>query len=414
MKEMSILKLIHFVRDIVESEEFKEQARTSSKFFTRLRKIHLYDIIYILIVAGAKNLQTEIKEYFEKRGRAVVSRQAFAKAREKVKPEALKELNERVAIKLELNNNPETYKGYRLIAIDGTILDLPNNETLRNEFGYSTNHSDKTFCKSLAIVAYDILNNYALWGEMYRYDDSEKVRMREISDIFVQRESTQNPLFILDRGYPHLELMKKFAENNQKYIMRVSSKSLKEINDIKSEDETIIIKRNNTTVKVRVVNIVLETGTIEKIVTNEFELSVKEIGELYAKRWGIETCYHYLKNIELLECFTGETTFAVKQDFYISLLIMNFAAPVYKVQLEILDDNQGDKKHRYRPSRSQIIYDLKKDYVVFLTAERQSHNILKKYRRLKYIRMFAYLPGKSRERHLEKASSRKTHPKSLL
>ena len=104
MKEMSILKLIHFVRDIIESEEFKEQARTSSKFFTRLRKIHLCDIIYILIVAGAKNMQTEIKEYFEKRGRAIVSRQAFAKAREKVKPEALKELNERVAIKLELNN----------------------------------------------------------------------------------------------------------------------------------------------------------------------------------------------------------------------------------------------------------------------------------------------------------------------
>lgn len=414
MKEMSILKLVHYVKEIVESEEFKERARTSSKFFTRLRKIRLCDIIYILIVSGAKNLQTEIKEYFEKRGRAIVSRQAFAKAREKVNPEAIKELNERVAVKLELNNKPETYKGYRLIAVDGTILDLPNTEALRNHFGCSTNNTEKTYCKSLAMIAYDVLNHYVLWGEMYRYDDSEKIRMREISDIFAQRESTKNPLFILDRGYPHLELMRKFEENNQKYIVRVSRNSLKEINEAKAKDSIVKIKRKDTCLKVRVVNIVLDNGNTEKIVTNENKLTVEEIKELYSKRWGVETCYHYLKNTELLECFTGQTVFAVMQDFYTSLLIINFAAPVYKVQLEILDENQGDKKHRYKPSRSQIIYDLKMDYVVFLTAEKQSHNIFKKYRRFKYIRMFAYLPGKSRERQLDKRSHRKTHPKSLL
>lgn len=73
----------------------------------------------------------------------------------------------------------------------------------------------------------------------------------------------------------------------------------------------------------------------------------EEIVSLYAKRWGVETTYHYLKNIELLECFSGESVTAVLQDFYASVLMLNIAALAYREQADILLEEELINPKKY-------------------------------------------------------------------
>ena len=376
------------------------------------------DIINFMISAGRKNLQTELDLYFEQKGTDGVSRQAFSKARENVNPQAICELNERVSKKLEKTMELKTYQGYRLISVDGTILDLPNNENLKDHFGYASNSTNITHCAALGMVIYDLLNHISLTGELYSYFDSEKKRILEIADRLKERETLKNPLFILDRGYPSFDLMCKFAENNQKYLIRVSRQTLKEISSVNTEDEIVHITRKGKAIQVRVVTITLNTGNVEKIVTNVFEkFDISQIKELYAKRWGIETNYHYIKNVQLLECFTGESVNAILQDFYVSLLIMNIAVPFYKEQKDILNHNQENKTFEYNPSLSELIYKIKIDYMKFLSKKRQSHNLIKEYFRYKNIMKFAYavIPNRTNPRKYSNTyDHRKAHIKKLL
>jgi len=79
-----------------------------------------------------------------------------------------------------------------------------------------------------------------------------------------------------------------------------------------------------TTLKLRFVRVVLNTGEVEVLVTSlldERKYPDAEFQELYHERWQIETFYHILKSRLCLENFTGKTVEAVRQDFHSTLYI---------------------------------------------------------------------------------------------
>lgn len=414
MEKSISLKTLEYIREEINSEEFKEKAKFKKTSFTRNRKMPFCDIMSFMITCGRRSLQKELEIFSEKTKKAKVSRQAFSKARENIKPEAIKELSERVSVNIENDARIKTYKGYRLLAVDGTILDLPNNEKLMEEFGYSNNGTAVKHASALGMVVYDVLNDIALCGELFSYYDSEKKRILEFADIIKGRESTKNPIFILDRGYPSFALFNKFVENSQKFLIRVSSNSLKEINEANEEIQTINITRKGITLQFKVINIVLSSGEREKLVSNlTDEFSVDEIKWLYSKRWRIETNYQYVKYAHMLECFTGESVTAIYQDFYISLLVINIAGTMYMEQKKELDIHSGLTVNTYNPSFSNLIYIIKEKYVKYLTAPKLSKNPLKEYLRYKYIMQYAYadIPNRNRPRKFVCDNHRKSHRK---
>ena len=68
---------------------------------------------------------------------------------------------------------------------------------------------------------------------------------------------------------------------------------------------------------VRVIQIPLTSEGIEILITNlsEAEMEYEAFGELYHKRWGIETKYQELKQKLETENFSGRLVDNVKQDF---------------------------------------------------------------------------------------------------
>jgi len=392
---MSKYRLFSVCRELnatITAESFLTNFKNKLTSFIRTRKMPFCDIIYFILGSSNKSVQAELDEFFDKKGCEGVSRQAFSKSRENIKPEAFIHLNDLLINKFEKEDGEiATYRGYRLFSADGTIIDLPNNEKLRSEFGVSTNGSDKSYAKGLAITAFDVLNKLTIFAHLYRYDDSEKFRIIDIVDGFANLYP--KVIFLLDRGYPSFKLFSKLESNNQKFVIRVSSCALKEINIADKEDQIVTATQNNNTLSLRVVNISLDSGMVEKLVTNLDEtFTISELKELYARRWGIETNYRYLKKKAIVEVFTGETVTAVMQDFHAAILVLNMAAIAEREQEDvlILGDKNKELKYTYHPNKSKIIADIKKNFISLLLAESPLHKLFLDILIYSRVKRYAY------------------------
>ena len=62
------------------------------------------------------------------------TKQAYSKARQNLKPSAFVELND-IILEETYNNDFKTFEGYRLIAIDGSTVELPNTKEMREKYG---------------------------------------------------------------------------------------------------------------------------------------------------------------------------------------------------------------------------------------------------------------------------------------
>jgi hypothetical protein len=424
MKKVSLFQISKALSAKIKEISFIRKARKVPTAFTRSRKMPFCDIISFIISCANKSLQAELDEYFQSKGSESVSRQAFSKKREDLNHEAFIDLNDVLVSTFEDEDGEKAaYRGYRLFSADGTLIDLPNTEKLRERFGYSSNGTDKVYAKGLAITAFDVLNKITVFAELYRYDDSEKRRMLEIADGFA-RLYNEKSIWLLDRGYPSFELFSRFEQNSQNYVVRVSTQSLKEINAASEADQVVEITRNSTSIKVRVANVLLSSGETEKLATNlPSSFTTDDLKELYGKRWGVETNYMFLKCKAFLEVFTGESEAAVLQDFHASILVLNMAAIAEREQEDVLRKNSAvckSGKHegcQYRPNKTKLIRDIKRDFVKLLLCENMAHRVFRQFLLYQNIKRYAFLdvPGRSFKRNfVQGRSCRTTHPKSGL
>jgi len=424
MKKVSLFDVCKSLATTIQSSDFLDKARKCKNSFIRKRKMPICDMMYFMMSCKNRRLQSELDEYFTKKGSDPVTRQAFSTKREYIKHEAFIDLNDVLVRKFE-NEDGEiaTYRGYRLFGVDGTIVDLPNNAELRDYFGFSSNGTDKILAKGLGMTVFDVLNKITLFAELYRCDDSENKRIHSISDRFAELYNEKN-IWLLDRGYPSFNLFKKFEDNKQNYLVRVSSSFLTEVNAANEPDQIVTVTRKSKTIKLRVINIELSSGITEKLVTNVFEdFSVDDFKELYAKRWGIETNYMFLKHKVMVEVFTGESVTAVLQDFHASILILNIAAIAAREQDDILNENNAicasgkNKGCKYRPNKTELIAIIKRDFVKLMLCRNILNRVFKQFLLFRNIKRYAYLdiPNRKsiRNRHF-KNNHRTSHSKSPL
>ena len=127
--------------------------------------------------------------------------------------------------------------GYRLTAIDGTTIELPNTETLRNEFGYAQNqHASVAIARASASCIFDVLNKIVIKSKIYRFETSErKIAMELISEM--KKEPSIKELILFDRGYPSSELISTLIESNIYFVMRLKNNVFKKKINAEKQDE---------------------------------------------------------------------------------------------------------------------------------------------------------------------------------
>jgi hypothetical protein len=122
-----------------------------------------------------------------------------------------------------------------------------------------------------------------------------------------------------------------------------------EADAIDREGKIVVITHGGTTYKVRVLKIRLKTGEEETFLTNlsQEQLPIREAGELYFKRWCIETGYDTPKSKLQLENFSGKTKVAVKQDFYATVFLLNIAFAHASIANDEIASNDKGKELKY-------------------------------------------------------------------
>ena len=368
--------------DRIENKMFEKRHKKRQEDFTRKRKIGFKDIILFELGTLKKTLSLEIHDFAKRAKTKEFSKQAYSEAREKVEPEAFKELNDDI-IEGTYKEGYKTYEGYVLLAIDGATEQLPNTKELKKEYGeYKQAKATVGVAMGRINIIYDVLNEIVLEGKLTNHKVGEVKTAEELIGIATR---VPKSIILMDRGYPSMKLIKLMTDVGIKYVIRLRKNFLKEtdkfIKGNKWEEEiAVIIDKARSKdmggiipceIKIRCIKVELETET-EYLITNltKEEMATEKFKEIYGKRWGIETNYNIIKNVLELGNFTGDTKTAVEQDFYATIYLNNIANIAISEAQEKYDKKEKEEtKHKYKINKSVAIGHLKRNLIEIYLCE---------------------------------------------
>ena len=344
--------------------------------FTRKRKLPFPDVIMIILSMAGCPIREELLDYFDY-DIDTATASAFVQARAKILPEAFEEL-------LHLFNKAypctETFKGYRLIAVDGSDLNIPYDCTDLDT--YQSNGSDAKGSNLFHInAAYDILNNrYVDLVIQGRAHWHEQKAMWTMAERFLEDKT----IFIADRNYPTWNNMEHIIRSGKYFLIRCKdihgSTSLlhkfdlpdsefdldirttlttKQTSEVKSHPEKYRFLSSSSTfdffdadnpfydVSYRVVRFKLDkTEEYESIITNlpREEFSPAEIKELYHLRWSEEISFRHLKYSADLSAVHARKRTSILQEIWARALLYNFCFIIIR---ELANRNSNKRKSKY-------------------------------------------------------------------
>lgn len=268
---------------------------------------------------------------------------AFSRARAKLKPEAFAELND-VGINNFYRNAPyQQWRGYRLLACDGSTAVLPNHQSIKDEFGVTNFGRYASSPRSLARISllFDVLNLTTLDGQIAGYSTSERKLLPQHFD----KITPGTDLLLLDRGYPSYNLLFELQARGINYCVRLREDwwlMAKEMLSGGEREKEVVFQLSEKSkelreqypdapidIRCRLVLVTLPDGSKEVLCTSILDKEVipyEDFAELYHFRWNIEEGYKLFKCRMDMEAFSGKTAIAVKQDFFAGIFMMTTAA----------------------------------------------------------------------------------------
>lgn len=288
---------------------------------------------------------------------------ALTQARAKLNPWAFKRLRD-VALETFYRDAPyNKWKNMRLLAVDGSVINLPSSKSVIEEFGSQDFIRKFGTPKSMARASllYDVLNHVTLDAQLSTYNTSEKALFK------LHLEKIQeSDLILADRAYGITPILHWLNEIGAKYCIRfrndkhnviskfVKSGKVSEVVNWKSkpyEYQRMGMPRDTKSIEMRLVRVILDSGEIEILGTNLFdkkEYPSLLFKELYFKRWQVEEAYKQLKTRINLEAFSGKTARSIHQDFHAKILMMTLCATLahpiaQKIKEEYSAEKTGNK-----------------------------------------------------------------------
>ncbi|GHV23191.1 hypothetical protein FACS1894174_08740 [Bacteroidia bacterium] len=392
-----ISDLREFMEKVLTNQETRAKYIRSPKDFTRQRDLPFSMVVLMIMNLMKRSLSIEIQSFFSHLG--IVSRvtkSAFCLQRRKLKAQFFEAWNKELVTSyyIHYREKAKRWKGFILLAIDGTTLSLPDTEELRILYGSSANQYGSQSVTARSSLLYDVLNGLILSGSLDHFTEPERsVAIRLLENI------PEESLITFDRGYPGFSLLYLLIHRQQcKFVMRVRRDFNKQIQNFAASKErdspvewyatTKGIKRlkeegvtidRQASVKVRLVKFTLKNGEEEILLTNLYDTaqySLSDLREVYSLRWGIETLYGFAKNELQIESFSGIKSLCIQQDFYANLFVYNLQSLIEK-QCEKYVETVSEKRiYRYKINKNISWAMLKNRMVDLFLSRRHPADIL--------------------------------------
>jgi Transposase DDE domain len=317
---------------------------------------------------GKTGLQREMDSFFKETANAEfsirrITKGGFSKSRRNLGPEAFLELNDLVWRRFYEQVDYLGYHGHKLLAVDGTYLNLPHHESILKEFGMRDmgRGTKKDVPKSMCLLSmlYDPVNYLTLNVEMGQTDGSEQpLLLRHLSKV------GKGDILLLDRAYPSRSLFAALQSRGIHFVVRMVGNWLPvkqfaqsrkkdmvvtlEVSDAEFERHREQFPKMRKTVKCRLVKVLVENGDEQILCTSLMDpvkYKLRELAELYRIRWGIEEGYKMYKARVQVEAFSGRTATAVKQDIYAKAMMMTMcAALAFPIEERVIKEYNNEKK----------------------------------------------------------------------
>ena len=385
-------RLFHVIDDL--EKHIDQFVRSPGRDFTRHRSCSFKDCIKLLLHLQNHSLQKEIDQFFKFSRKPQPSSSAFVQQRQKFNDKLLPQLfyafNQAVPFS-------SLYRGLRLIACDGSDINLPKcSKDLRYFVRYKKNSRIAGYWQMHINTFFDILEQRYLDVVLQPRPEMNEVAAlctmvdRYISDI--------KALFIADRGYPSFNLFAHIIENHQYFLVRscniyAGNSFLKHLGLPESgefdRDVSITLTRSRKkcfskhpekyrcispgtrfdyippndkdttyTLSFRVVAVEISRGNIEFLLTSlpREEFPPSELKILYNMRWNIEQSYRSLKYSLSLSTLHSVKREYIVQEIYAKLTMYNFTSLLTRtVPEEDLPSRKKGNKWDYRISFSNSV-----------------------------------------------------------
>ncbi len=413
---MEALPLLEMLRSITWAPATQIAAQLKESAFTRKRKMTFPMAVSFLLDMRKTTLQTRLNLYYDNMERGdPISQQAFSKLRMQFDHSPFETMF-RETVKAEYSGEYELplWHGYHVLAVDGSLMQLPRVKALLEEYGSSGRGS---ICPSAGIsTLFDVLHGWPIDTSIEGAKRSERTAFEKHIE-FVCRELphiAKKSIVLLDRGYPSEDLIKKLQAMGLKFLMRCNSQFLKPISNAPLGDSICKLKSGTT---LRVYKFALPSGEIETLITNEFELEDKLLEELYGLRWGVESYYFKLKREICVEKFSGKTANSIRQDYWASMVLM-ISVAVFQAEADkkVRERSIGKSIYERNARTSDLIVTLRDRFIFAVLCGRpmlasfEMKSVIKTMARsVSYIR-----PGRSFERKPKPAYNANANLKSTL
>jgi hypothetical protein len=339
------------------------------KDFTRNRKqpfaatlLFMLNLLRRSLVIEIDNFVRHLNERLSLNNRRFTS-SAFIQNRKKIDPGIFSHLSGIIIENFYTTTN-EVLKhlyGFRILAVDGSWITLPNTSELKESFGTVKNNSNVEVVQAKASVLYDVLNGIVLDAVLDNLNQGE----RELA-LQHKHQWKKGDLIIYDRGYPSYDIVYEHVKGEVSCLIRVPVTYSAIIKAFLASGKTSLITEiypgknlsfkdkeysRHTGLKVRLIRIELSTGDVEILMTTLLDSQkypAKMFKQLYYLRWGVETFYDELKNKLKVEYFTGYSETTIRQDFFCAIFISNLqSVMVNDLEEELSEQNEG-KQYRYK------------------------------------------------------------------
>lgn len=333
--------------------------------FTRTRKLGLKEIVMLLLGMKGGSTANELLDFFDY-SLDTATTSAFVQQRSKLIPEAMETLFHSFVKK---TSTTSLYKDFRLLAVDGSDIQIPTTKEDVDSFYPGTN-GQKPYNLLHLNAMYDLLSH--TYTDACVQKSHHANECRAFVDM-VDRAEDIPTLFIADRGFEAFNNLAHIQEKGAKFLIRIkdvaSCRGIASGLDLPDQDEfdvfiSLLLSRKQTNadkelfkdrnhfrfisasavfdylpvknkksipvapypLAFRIVRFPISDTTYETVITNldEADFPSQELKKLYAMRWGIETSFRELKYTIGLLHFHAKKVEHILQEIFASLIMYNF------------------------------------------------------------------------------------------
>ena len=280
------------------------------------------------------------------------------------------------------------YRGYRLVAVDGSDVNIPHNPNDKTTYFQSVPNT-KGFNQVHLNVMYDLVNKLYLDSVIQPgRHENEKRAFVEMIDRLKTEEPT---LIVADRGYENYNAIAHIEKRDWKYLIRVkdvdsngilSGYSTPKDGEFDMDISRIFTRRNTNEIKAhpetykflpqnqifdylppkskgtvdmsfRIIRLEIEQQKYQAFITNldRETFPTELIKEIYHMRWGVETAFRELKYNLRAIAIKSKAMHGIHQEILAKLIVYNFCEAIaLKVAL-----HKGNTRYDYQVNTTRAM-----------------------------------------------------------